>query len=307
MVRNQDRGGFVKKKQSYATKVIIVCLLLLVLFVFSSCAALFMQLGEVDVPAGNVAVIPIHGVILTSGSAFGTQVVTADEMVILLEKARKDRTIKAVILEINSPGGSPVASDEIGQAVQELRAANKTVVAWIREVGASGGYWIAANTDHIVANRMSITGSIGVTGSYFGFEEFIDEHNITYRRLVSGEKKDIGSPFRDMSEEERKFIEEKLDSIHWFFVDEVARNRNIPFEDVEALATGEYFLGFEALEAGLIDELGGYDEAITYIEETRGIKADPFVLESKKGFFDELMNIKVQMSMPLAQSELSLR
>lgn len=285
-----------KKDEGFTRKVIIALILLFVLFLFSSCAAIILQFGDTELRSGNVAVIPLHGVIVTSGNSFSDSI-SADDMVKLLHKVRDDDSVEAVILEINSPGGSPVASDEIGRAVREVRAQNKTVVSWVREVGASGAYWIASNTEYIVANRMSVTGSIGVAGSYFGFEEFIDEHNISYRQFTSGDRKDLGSPFRAMSKDEQKFLQQKLDDIHWFFIDEVARNRNMTFEEVEVLATGEFFLGFEAEKVGLVDELGGFAEAIAYIE-AQGIVVESYTLESQRTFWEQLTSVQVTINTP---------
>ncbi|MBR9702801.1 S49 family peptidase, partial [Candidatus Woesearchaeota archaeon] len=223
------------KETSLGTKILIIVVLLFVLFLFSSCAALFVALGDFEYTEGNVAVIPIKGVIVTESDGFGGGFAVSDDIIASLEDARDDPKIKAVILEIDSPGGRPVPSDEIGRAVRSVREQNKTVVAWVRDVGASGAYWIASSADHIVANRMSLTGSIGVTGSYFGLEEFIDDWNVTYRRFVSGEMKDVGTPFREMTRNEEKFVQEKINLIHIYFVDEVANNRNLSVDYVTEL------------------------------------------------------------------------
>ncbi|MBR9702800.1 S49 family peptidase, partial [Candidatus Woesearchaeota archaeon] len=226
------------KETSLGTKILIIVVLLFVLFLFSSCAALFVAIGDLgnfEYAEGNVAVIPIKGVIVTESDTFGGGFAVSDDIISSLEDARDDKKIKAVILEIDSPGGRPVPSDEIGRAVRSVRAQNKTVVAWVRDVGASGAYWIASSADHIVANRMSLTGSIGVTGSYFGLEEFIDDWNVTYRRFVSGEMKDVGTPFREMTRNEEKFVQKKINLIHIYFVDEVANNRNLSVDYVTEL------------------------------------------------------------------------
>src|SRR3989338_2223036 len=145
---------------------------------------------DVESLSGNVALIPIDGIILGSDdSEFLFESITSSlDAVELIEKADKNPNIKAIILEINSPGGSAVASEEIAKAVQKT---NKTTVAWIREVGASGAYWVASSSDYVIANRVSITGSIGVIASYLEFPGFLEKYNVTYRRLVSGKYKDI--------------------------------------------------------------------------------------------------------------------
>ena len=165
----------------YSVKVIAG--LLLLALVLSVIAGMFVG-NDFENLEGNVAVIEIKGPIMSESSSgfFAEQVASADEITRLIEKANEDARIKAVIFEINSPGGSAVASDEIAAEIKKL---NKTSVAWIREIGTSGAYWIASSTDHIVANRMSITGSIGVISSYLGFSGILEDHNVTLNRLVS--------------------------------------------------------------------------------------------------------------------------
>ncbi|MBI4983237.1 S49 family peptidase [Candidatus Woesearchaeota archaeon] len=146
---------------------------------------------------GNVALIKIEGVITSDGSSYlGSATVSSPEIINFIQEADQDPKIKAILLEINSPGGSPVASDEIGTAVKR---AKKPTIAVIREVGASGGYWIASAADHIIANRMSITGSIGVYSSYLEFSGLMEKYGIGYERLVAGEHKDTGFPILFLS------------------------------------------------------------------------------------------------------------
>jgi len=214
---------------------------------------------------GNVAVLSIEGPLVVSGeSMFGGGFTTSNNIIGILKELDEDQKIDALILDINSPGGSAVASDEMGRAIKNF---SKPVIAVIREVGASGGYWIASASDHIIANRMSMTGSIGVIGSGFGIEGLMDDYNVTYRRHVSGKYKDAGSPFRAMTIDEEELIQALLDDIYEEFVLEVAQNRNMPYEEVEELATGFVYLGKEAKDLGLVDELGGMDEAKAYMEK----------------------------------------
>lgn len=220
--------------------------------------------GSTSLETGNVAVIDISGVILTEGqSGYMTTDTSSSEIVDLIKKADKSKSIDAIVFVINSPGGSGVAADEIGQAILKT---NKTTVSVIREVGASAAYWIASATDKIYANRLSAVGSIGVTMSHLSFEDFIADHNVTYRRLVSTKYKDIGSPFRSITEEEEAFLQSNLDRSHDIFVSVVSENRDMPKAEVEELASGLFWIGQEAKELGLIDEIGGIDAAADYIE-----------------------------------------
>lgn len=276
-----------KNKWWYALKVIIG--LTILSFFISILLSLFIDDGFESLD-GNVAVIDITGTIVADKDTdfLFEDVTSSDEIRKLIRKANRNDKIKAIIFKINSPGGSAVASEEIAN---EIKKTNKTTVAWIREIGTSGAYWIASSSDHIVANRMSITGSIGVIASYLGFSGFLEEHNVSYERLVSGNLKDIGSPFKEMTEEERKLFQKSLDEIHDYFIEEVAKNRNLKKRDVEKIATGAFYTGTDAKKLGLVDELGGRDEVIAYVEDQIGEDADFVKYETSKGFFESLSKL----------------
>jgi len=233
----------------------------------------------------KIAVVPLSGVIGVSDSSFlGESFVSSTDIVEVLEKIGEDDSIKAVILEINSPGGTVVASEEIVNAVKEL---DKPTVAWIREVGASGAYWVASATDVIVADPLSITGSIGVISSYLQFSDLLKEYGVEYERLVSGDYKDTGSPFKELEVDERRLLQGKINLIHEFFVGAVAENRNMTYEEVKGLSTGIFYLGKEAKELGLVDVLGGKKEAVEISENLAGIKdAELVVFEEEKTLLD---------------------
>lgn len=239
---------------------------------------------------GNVAVIEIKGVIQgdKSGGVFGMPVTSSKEIVQLIEKAEKNPLIKAVVIEINSPGGSAVASAEIADA---LKKSKKPVVSVIREIGASGGYWIASASDRIFAHRLSMTGSIGVISSYLEFAGFLDKYNVTYRRLVAGKYKDAGSPYKELTPEEEMLYQQKLDMLYDAFVSEVALNRNLDKKKVRELATGFVYLGTEAKEDGLIDEFGGIDEAKEYLKRLLNVKIELVPYKKKASLMDILSEV----------------
>lgn len=269
---------------------IFVLLLLSILgFIAVGIISLFVGV-DVESLSGNVALIPIEGVIVgTDDSEFLFESVTASpDTIELIEKADKNPNIKAIILEINSPGGSAVASEEIANA---LKKTNKTSVAWIREVGTSGAYWVASSADYIVANRVSITGSIGVIASYLEFPGLLERYNVTYQRLVAGKYKDIGSPYREMTHEEREIFQKALDDIRDYFVSEVAKNRNLNKKDVDKIANGLFYLGAQAKELGLVDEIGSKDEVVRYIEKEEGIKAELVEYKKEKTLLDILSEV----------------
>ena len=160
--------------------IFVLFLLSILSFIAIGVISLFVGI-DVESLSGNVALIPIQGVIVGSeDSEFLFESVTSSQDAVeFIEKADKNPSIKAIILEINSPGGSAVASEEIANAV---RKTNKTTVAWIREVGASGAYWVASASDKIVASPMSITGSIGVISSYLEFSKLFEKYGVPQRR-----------------------------------------------------------------------------------------------------------------------------
>jgi len=286
--KEEITGGKIIRK---TWKIISIGISFLMFLVF---ALLFFSIIGAFVPdaikTGNIAIIPIEGMIATGQDGF-TQRVNSQSIVKLIDKAEEDDKIKAILLEINSPGGTPVATDEIATAVKN---ANKTTVAVIREAGASGAYWIATAADRIYANRMSITGSIGVQASRLEFAGLIADYNVTYRRLIAGRLKDAGGRFREMTDEEEQLFQKMLDNLHTEFIKVVAENRNLPEEFVRSVATGFVYLGSEAKELGLVDELGGRKDAIKYIEKTLNITADTVEYKEKKTFIETLTSATSQ-------------
>jgi protease IV len=244
----------------------------------------------------RIAVIPIYGEITledSSGIFSISQVASANTIVDQIKKAQDDSTIKGVIFEINSPGGTVVASEEIVNAIKNL---NKPKIAWIREVGASGAYWAASSTDKIIADPMSITGSIGVLGSYIEFSGLMQKYGVTYEQLNGGKYKDLGSPYTNLTNDERVLLQSKINLIHEYFINSVAKNRNMSVEKIRKLADGSFYLGLEAKENGLIDELGGKQEAIDSIKNLAGIKDVYLVTYGKKSALSGLFSNSLSYS-----------
>lgn len=225
----------------------------------------------------RIAVIPLKGEITSD---------MATDFIKTFDKADEDITISAIIIDINSPGGAVAPSRELAVAVKN---AKKPVVALIGETGASGGYWVASSADKIVADPISITGSIGVIGSYLQYSGLMEKYGVTYERLVSGKFKDAGSQYKDLTDDERAYLQGKIDIIQNLFVSDIAVNRNMPTESVSKLATGEIFFGTEAKNLGLIDILGGKPEAQKTAEELAGITSSHLVdMAPGKGVFSLL-------------------
>ena len=241
-------------------------------------------IGDTETLAGNVALIPISGTIGTGdGSLLDRTGAKSQTIVDWIEDAEEDDDIKAILLEINSPGGSPVGTDEIAQAI---RRAEKPTVALIRESGASGAFWIAMAADTVFANRMSVTGSIGVRSSYLEVADLIDDYNITYRKLVAGKYKDMRSRYKELTPEEQEIIQAMLDDLHNEFIGAIAEYRDLEFDHVKKYATGQVFLGKEAKELGFVDLIGGRKESVEFLEEMLNITVELKKFKEKGGFAD---------------------
>lgn len=189
--------------------------------------------------------------------------VASENVVFAIREAEKNDDIKGVMIEIDSGGGSPVAGEEIANA---LRTLTKPSVVVIRQIGASAAYWAATGAQHIIASENSDIGSIGVTASYI----LNTDPRQQYVGLTSGKYKDTGSPDKPLSADERALITRDLNIVHQNFIKAVATNRGLEVEAVKSIADGSTVLGARALELGLIDEIGGWREAQAYLEAQIG-------------------------------------
>lgn len=201
----------------------------------------------------------------------GYDVTSSDDVLDGLRLAAKTPHVKAVLLYIDSGGGDGVAGEEIANA---LKALEKSSVAVIRGMGASSAYWAASGADRVFASRISDIGSIGVTASYLDESIKNARDGYTYVELSSTRYKDVGDPSRPLSAEERAIVLADLKKIHEVFVDDVAINRSIEREKVAQLANGLTYLGADALEHGLIDEIGDLITASDYISQQIGDKVE---------------------------------
>lgn len=207
----------------------------------------------------NIAVLPIEGTILPFYGLIDAPLVVTPEMVeSFMDTVEEQGDIDAVLIEINSPGGTPVASQRIAE---RLRNSPLPSVGLIGDLGASGGYMVAIATDYLIASPMSTVGSIGVTMSYVENSKQNEEEGLTYVELNTGKYKNSGDPNKPLTDEERAVFQRDLDILHTEFVNMVAIYRNKPVEEVRALADGSTMTGGRALENGLIDAVGGRAEA----------------------------------------------
>ncbi len=222
----------------------------------------------------RIALIRVEGVILDS-----------KETVAELKEFGESSTVKAIVLRIDSPGGGVVPSQEIHDAVKRVRNKNnKTVVASMGTVAASGGYYIASATDRIMANPGTLTGSIGVIMELANLQGLFKKLGVENVVVKSGRYKDIGSPFRKMTPADRRILQAVMDDVHRQFIEAVAEGRSLEIEEVLPLADGRIFTGRQAKDMMLVDELGNLDDAIRLAADMVGIEGEPKVVEPGKPF-----------------------
>lgn len=230
-----------------------------IISVFIVVGAMYEVENKISNGTCNIAVVPVEGVIVPFHGIGDFELITTPESIeSYMDDIEKELEIKAVLVEINSPGGTPVASERIAE---RFRNSDLPVVGLISDVGASGGYMVAAATDYLIASPMSDVGSIGVTMSYIEESKKNEEEGLTYVQLTTGKFKDIGSPNRPITEEERALLQADLDIMHNHFVDMISNYRGLERSVVETLADGSSMPGSRALEVGLVDELGGREKA----------------------------------------------
>ncbi len=233
---------------------------------------------------GKIAVIYVDGVIINGRgqSSLWNEHGGTDNIIRQLHDARDDNSVKAIVLRINSPGGSVTATQEVGEEILKIRAAGKIVVASMGDIAASGGYWLAAMTDKIYANSTTLTGSIGVYMPYANWQELLQKIGIRQEKIKSGIHKDILSPDRPMTEEERKIIQTIVDQMYDQFVDVVAEGRKMDHNAVRLLADGRIYTGIQAKELGLVDDLGNLYDAIDGAAKMAGISGKVQIKEYEK-------------------------
>jgi protease-4 len=225
----------------------------------------------------QIAVIYVEGAIVSGegspGGLFSGRVSGSHTTVRSLERARKDEQVKAVVLRIDSPGGSSFASDEIWRAVDVVRRSGKPVVVSMGGVAASGGYYIAAGADAIWAEPTTITGSIGVYSTKVSFGELLEKVGVTTTTLSRGRNATLDSPTEPWDDVQRAKMQELIDATYEQFKDRVSKGRGLEPDEVEAVARGRVWSGKRAAENGLVDQLGGFQEAIADARERAGIPA----------------------------------
>jgi protease IV len=222
----------------------------------------------------RIALVRVEGVILD-----------AQQTISELKRYGDNPLVKAIVVRIDSPGGGVVPSQEIHDAVKRIREKqSKLVIASMGTVAASGGYYIAAAADRIVANPGTLTGSIGVIMELANVEGLMKKIGVESVVVKSGAHKDLGSPFRAMNLEDRTILQNVMDDVHSQFIEAVAAGRSLDVKTVRALADGRIFTGRQAKAAKLVDELGDLQDAIKLAADMAGLEGEPRVVEPRKRF-----------------------
>lgn len=239
-----------------------------------------LNFNEFPVVGNRIAIIPIKGEITMDecpSTIFGrVQCAQFDEVDAMIKNAENDPSVKAILLDINSGGGEVVASREMMNSVRNCK---KPVVARIGEVGASGAYYVASAADRIVADRDSIVGSIGVIMTIRHYYGLLEKIGINVTVIKAGKSKDIGSPYREMTKDEKTLLRDMINKVYYDFISDIAENRNLSISYVENISDGSLYIGSDALDLGLIDYLGGKEKAIETAAELGGIEGKPGIKE----------------------------
>ena len=253
--------------------VVIVLFAIFGLFAVGAAIAILSSSGGISLPSsgGRVAVIPLRGVIADERGFTGT-----------LDEFRGDGSVRGFVIEIESPGGTVGASQAVFSAIRSLRDEDeRPVLAWMGDVGASGGYYAAVGADSIYALPGTITGSIGVIMEFPNAEELFRKAGVEWEVITSGPHKDMGSFSRELAPSERRILQELVEDVHEQFVEVVAENRGMDWQSAMELADGRIYSGRQARELGLVDGLMTLDETIAQAGRMAGLGSNPAVVRPR--------------------------
>ncbi|NMC36506.1 signal peptide peptidase SppA [Candidatus Beckwithbacteria bacterium] len=241
----------------------------------------------------KIAVIPLSGLILSDNAtdllSAGSEIISPTKVRNALLQAQADPMTKAVIFDLNSPGGSPVASDRIFEEVVNFKRQTKIpVVFLLGDLAASGGYYIASSADFIVANPATLTGSIGVILESYNLQGLYEKIGIAKETFKQGEYKDMLSDSRPITEEEQAIINTLNENTFDLFISRVAEGRNLPEAEIRNLATGQVYTGKQAKDLKLVDSLGNLDEAVYQAKTLAGLDRFQVVEYQSGSFLQEL-------------------
>lgn len=270
-------------KKSHWLRYMIIAVVLILLFFFAIFIFLISAIGPQSGFGGNaIALIYIEGPIAASGSeGLFSSAVNPENIINQLREAEDDDGVAAVVMRINSPGGTASAGQEIYEQVKQLRDV-KPVVVSIADVGASAAYLIASPAQKIVSTPSSLVGSIGTIITVPNYQGLYEKLGINYTVISQGKYKDIGNPNRPLTAEETAILKKQSKLVYNQFIDAVAAGRGAPRKKIAKLATGLAFLGIEGKKLGLIDELGNFQDAIDLAAKLGKIEGEPRIIAISK-------------------------
>ena len=241
----------------------------------------------------GIAIVKIYGPIQTesSDSMFGFYESGADLIVKKIKKARENKLVKAIVIRVNSPGGTVAASQEILAEIKRARKDGKKVVVSMGDMAASGGYYISCHADRIFADQGTITGSIGVFVGGLNLTELAKKIGVDMTVIKSGKFKDILSPWRPMTDEEKQLLQETVNDVYGQFLDEVSSGRSIPLDQVKTIADGRIMTGQQAKNLKLVDEIGGLQDAVSAAGKLAGLKGEPELVKDYEDWWDDMFNM----------------
>ncbi len=274
-----------------------LCMVLAILLLATILLSLIVTFVGRYMPIGDkIALVRIEGPIVSSGSAIEQ-----------LRKYRKDSSVKAIVLRVDSPGGAVGPSQEIYEEVGKLVKV-KPVVVSMGSVAASGGYYLSAPATKIYANPGTVTGSIGVIMEIPNFKGLMDKVGIRTEVIKSGKHKDLASVFRGIGKGDRAILQGVLDDVHDQFIRAVSEGRGIPYKRVREIADGRVFTGRQAKAVGLVDALGNMQDAIMEAARLGGIKGEPNVVSKKeKSSIFDLLTSRIPKELKAAFGTVSLK
>lgn len=209
---------------------------------------------------------------------------TSEPIVRQFKKYREDKTIKAILLRINSPGGGVAASQEMYEAIKKTRDEGKPVIVSIGSIGASGAYMAACGSSYIVSNPGSVVGSIGVIANFVTIKDLADKLGIKDITIKSGKLKDAGNPMREANPDDLAYFQEIVDDDYEQFLELVSRERKIDMDSLKLIANGRVFTGRQSLKLKLVDTLGTYEDAIKIACKFANIEGEPVIVREKQRY-----------------------
>lgn len=279
--------------RKYVIVGIFLLIVLLLLTLIIGATVLFISVGEIS--GGNIARIDIEGMLILRpyDTYFFKEEIGVEDYIEALDRAEKDPTIKAIILRVNSPGGEVIASEKLARKVKEV-SKKKPVIAYIETVGASGAYMAIAPATCIVAEKHSIVGSIGVRMDMIQYYELMRKLGVNVTVIKAGKYKDIGSPYRPLTPEEKEYLESIINEIYMDFVKWVAENRNMTVEETLKVADGKIYSGYGAKKVGLVDYIGTEEDAVEMAKKLANI-SNPAIVDYTPHTYTGFFNLMSQL------------